>query len=98
MKRLAVGVDVTSVERIAAAMRRHPRFAEKIFTETERRRAGAKPERFATRWAAKEAVMKLYGEAGLRIPHYRSDRGGQPAAGEPRRSGWPAAPPGSRSA
>ncbi|MGP8159980.1 MAG: NAD(P)H-hydrate dehydratase [Candidatus Dormibacteria bacterium] len=83
MKRLAVGVDVTSVERIAAAMRRHPRFAEKIFTETERRRAGAKPERFATRWAAKEAVMKLYGEAGLRIPHYRSievvnRRGGAP--------------------
>ncbi|MGA2283180.1 MAG: NAD(P)H-hydrate dehydratase [Candidatus Dormibacteria bacterium] len=83
MKRLAVGVDVTSVERIAAAMRRHPRFAEKIFTEAERRRAGARPERFATRWAAKEAVMKLYGEAGLRIPHYRSievvnRRGGAP--------------------
>ena len=72
MRRLVVGVDVTPVERIAAAMGRHPRFAEKIFTETERRRARSRPERFATRWAAKEAVMKLYGEAGLRIPHYRA--------------------------
>ena len=72
MKRLVVGVDVTSVDRIAAALHRHPRFAEKIFTETERRRAGTKPERYATRWAAKEAVMKLYGEAGLRIPAYRA--------------------------
>jgi hydroxyethylthiazole kinase-like uncharacterized protein yjeF len=67
-----VGVDVTSVDRIAAALRRHPRFAERIFTEMERRRAGTRPERFATRWAAKEAVMKLYGEAGLRIPAYRA--------------------------
>ncbi len=84
MKRLAVGVDVTSIDRIAAALRRHPRFAEKIFTDAERRRAGSKPERFATRWAAKEAVMKLYGESGLRIPRYRSievvnRRGGAPA-------------------
>ena len=72
MKRLVVGVDVTSIDRIAGVLRRHPRFAERIFTETERRRAGSRPERFATRWAAKEAVMKLYGEAGLRIPTYRS--------------------------
>jgi hydroxyethylthiazole kinase-like uncharacterized protein yjeF len=83
VRRLVVGVDVTPVERIAAAMGRHPRFAEKIFTDTERRRAGSRPERFATRWAAKEAVMKLYGEAGLRIPHYRAievvnRRGGAP--------------------
>lgn len=71
MERLAVGVDVTSVERIAATVRRHPRFLERIFTETERRRAGSKPERLASRWAAKEAVKKLCGEAGLRIPAYR---------------------------
>ena len=91
MRRIVLGVDVTSIDRIARAMGRHPRFAEKIFTDTERRRAGAKPERFATRWAAKEAVMKLYGEAGLRIPGYRSievvnRRGGAPTIrvrGEP---------------
>ena len=83
MHRLVVGVDVTSIDRIAAAMRRHPRFAERIFTEAERRRAGSKPERFASRWAAKEAVMKWYGGAGLRIPPYRAievvnRRGGAP--------------------
>ena len=83
MDRLVVGVDVTSIHRIAAAMRRHPGFAAKIFTEAERRRAGSKPERFASRWAAKEAVMKWYGGAGLRIPPYRaievvSRRGGAP--------------------
>ena len=91
MDRLVVGVDIASIERIAQALRRHPRFAEKIFTDTERRGAGVKPERFASRWAAKEAVMKLYGEAGLRIPHYRdievvNRRGGAPTirvAGRP---------------
>ena len=55
VRRLVVGVDVTPYERIAAAMGRHPRFAEKIFTETERRRARSRPERFATRWAARRS-------------------------------------------
>ncbi|HXZ99134.1 MAG TPA: NAD(P)H-hydrate dehydratase [Candidatus Binatia bacterium] len=72
MSRLYVGVDVTSIERIAGVLTRHPRFAERIFTERERRRSGARAERLATRWAAKEAVKKLYGEAGLRIPGYRA--------------------------
>jgi hydroxyethylthiazole kinase-like uncharacterized protein yjeF len=81
--RLAIGIDVTSVERIAGVLRRHPRFAERIFTEAERRRAGSKPERWATRWAAKEAVKKLCGEAGLAIPGYAdievvNRRGGAP--------------------
>jgi hydroxyethylthiazole kinase-like uncharacterized protein yjeF len=80
---VVVGVDVTSVERIAALLERRPRFATKIFTEAERRRIGGKAERFATRWAAKEAVKKLYGSRGLMIPTYRSievvnRRGGAP--------------------
>jgi hydroxyethylthiazole kinase-like uncharacterized protein yjeF len=83
MGRLLIGVDVTSVERIAGVLARHPRFAERIFSEAERRRAAGKPERFASRWAAKEAVKKLYGEAGLHIPAYReievvNRRGGAP--------------------
>jgi hydroxyethylthiazole kinase-like uncharacterized protein yjeF len=83
VSRLLVGVDVTSVERIAGVLARHPRFAERIFTAAERRRAAGKPERFASRWAAKEAVKKLYGEAGLRIPGYAeievvNRRGGAP--------------------
>jgi hydroxyethylthiazole kinase-like uncharacterized protein yjeF len=72
MAGVRIGVDVTSIERIADLLRRRPRFAEKIFTEAERRRCGTKAERFASRWAAKEAVKKLYGSRGLPIPTYRS--------------------------
>jgi hydroxyethylthiazole kinase-like uncharacterized protein yjeF len=68
---LAIGVDVTSVSRIAEVLLRRPRFAQRIFTEGERRRCGEKAERFASRWAAKEAVKKLYGQLGLPIPAYR---------------------------
>ena len=69
---LALGVDVTSISRIAALLLRRPRFAEKIFTEAERRRCGSKAERFASRWAAKEAVKKLCGQIGVPIPTYHA--------------------------
>lgn len=80
---VAIGVDITSIQRIAGVLQRRPRFAEKIFTATERRRCGAKIERFASRWAAKEAVKKLCGSRGVPIPTYRSievvnRRGGAP--------------------
>jgi hydroxyethylthiazole kinase-like uncharacterized protein yjeF len=88
---MVVGVDVTVVDRIAAALARHPRFAQKIYTEGERRYSAAKPERWASRWAAKEAVKKLYGSIGERIPAYKDievvrRRGGAPQVhvrGEP---------------
>ena len=88
---MVVGVDVTVVDRIAAALRRHPRFAQKIYTDSEQRYAAAKPERWASRWAAKEAVKKVYGSMGERIPAYKDievvrRRGGAPQVhvrGEP---------------
>src|SRR5580698_4346489 len=88
---LVVGVDVTVVDRIAAAMQRHPRFAQRIYTDAEQRYAAAKPERWASRWAAKEAVKKLYGSMGERMPAYKDievvrRRGGPPQVqvrGEP---------------
>ncbi len=88
---MVVGVDVTVVDRIAAALRRHPRFAQKIYTDGEQRYAAAKPERWASRWAAKEAVKKLYGSMGERMPAYKDievvrRRGGAPQVhvrGEP---------------
>jgi hydroxyethylthiazole kinase-like uncharacterized protein yjeF len=88
---LVVGVDVTVVARIAGALLRHPRFAQRIYTDAERRYAAAKPERWASRWAAKEAVKKLYGSMGERIPSYKEievvrRRGGAPQVhvrGEP---------------
>lgn len=56
---LAVGVDIVEVERIRRAMRR-PRFIERILTEREREVCqGA--QCLAGRWAAKEAVVKVFG-------------------------------------
>jgi hydroxyethylthiazole kinase-like uncharacterized protein yjeF len=88
---MVVGVDVTVVDRIAGALRRNPRFAQRIYTDSEQRYAAAKPERWASRWAAKEAVKKLYGSMGERMPAYRDievvrRRGGAPQVhvrGEP---------------
>ncbi len=80
---MVVGVDVTVVDRIAAALRRHPRFAQKIYTEGEQRYSAGKAERWASRWAAKEAVRKLCSSAGEAMPAYRDievvrRRGGPP--------------------
>src|ERR1700681_81643 len=80
---MVVGVDVTVVARIAAAMERHPRFAQRIYTPGEQRYSGRKPERWASRWAAKEAVKKLCSSAGEAMPSYRDievvrRRGGPP--------------------
>ncbi len=80
---MVVGVDVTVVDRIAAALRRHPRFAQKIYTEGEQRYSASKAERWASRWAAKEAVRKLCSSSGEAMPAYRDievvrARGGPP--------------------
>jgi holo-[acyl-carrier protein] synthase len=67
---VAVGVDLVNVERIARAMQTQPRFLERVFTENEittcRGSAGAN-ERFAARFAAKEATFKALGEGWPRI-------------------------------
>jgi hydroxyethylthiazole kinase-like uncharacterized protein yjeF len=80
---LVVGVDVTVVARIAAALERHPRFAQRIYTAGEQRYSARKPERWASRWAAKEAVRKVCSSAGEAMPRYRDievvrRRGGPP--------------------
>lgn len=80
---LVVGIDVTVVERIASLLERNPRFAERIFTPGERRISAGKPQRWASRWAAKEAVRKLCSSQGDPMPAYRDievvrSRGGPP--------------------
>ena len=67
---LAVGVDVSSVERVRALLRRHPEFAVKYFTAGEVEYCRGRPERLAARWAAKEAVRKVFGSMGWPIPLY----------------------------
>jgi hydroxyethylthiazole kinase-like uncharacterized protein yjeF len=80
---MVVGVDVTVVDRIASLLERNPRFAQRIYTEGERRISAGKPERWASRWAAKEAVRKLCSSLGEAMPAYRDievvrRRGGPP--------------------
>ena len=67
---VGLGVDITEVDRIAAAIARYGRaFLQRIFTSSEiaycekhRNRA----ERFAGRFAAKEAAMKALGTGWAR--------------------------------
>lgn len=62
-----VGIDLIEIERIERALARHPRLAERVFTPGERSYAArrARPARhLATRFAAKEAVLKAIGTPG----------------------------------
>ena len=58
MATCGVGVDVVDVTRFALALERHPKIADRLFTEGERHDASSRPERLAARFAAKEAVLK----------------------------------------
>ena len=64
------GVDITSVARLRELLARRPELALRAYTEAERRDCEGHPERWATRWAAKEAVRKLYGGLGLPLPAF----------------------------
>jgi holo-[acyl-carrier protein] synthase len=62
---VGTGIDVVEVPRVAAALQRFGRrFVERIFTEDEIRYCESKAnraERYAARFAAKEAGMKALG-------------------------------------
>ena len=65
MNAIGLGVDIVDVARIGSMLARHPdRFCQRVFTDSERRYADAdsrRTERYAARFAAKEAVMKALG-------------------------------------
>lgn len=57
-----VGIDIIKVERIRASIERFgERFAKRVLTPAEQRYVRMRPETFAGRWAAKEAVSKVLG-------------------------------------
>lgn len=67
---LRVGVDVASVARVARLVNR-PRFVAWVYTAREQRDCAGHPQRWAARWAAKEAVRKLAGAVHRSLPAYR---------------------------
>ena len=57
-----LGIDIIKVERIQKAIRKHGRrFAKRVLTDHEDAYVRDRPENFAGRWAAKEAVSKVLG-------------------------------------
>ncbi|MCU1352640.1 MAG: Holo-[acyl-carrier protein] synthase [Acidimicrobiales bacterium] len=61
---IGIGVDLVEVDRMRAALARTPSLVDRLFTVDERAyaTAAADPaERFAVRFAAKEAVLKALG-------------------------------------
>lgn len=62
-----VGIDLLEIERLERALERHPRLADRVFTQAEQDYATvrARPGRhLAARFAAKEAVVKALGLSG----------------------------------
>ncbi|MDZ4655782.1 MAG: holo-ACP synthase [Coriobacteriia bacterium] len=78
-----LGVDIVEIDRMRAALKRHPRIKERIFSAEEQAYCDArnKPEiHYAMRFAAKEAVLKALGTgfAGMRftdVEVLRDERG-----------------------
>lgn len=60
---IGIGIDIIEISRIKRALT--PRFKERVFTSQEIQycELTARPERFATRFAAKEAARKAIGAA-----------------------------------
>ncbi len=67
---LGIGTDLANIARIEATLARFgDRFRNRVFTETEQRKAERRRDRagtYAKRWAAKEACSKALG-TGLRM-------------------------------
>ncbi|MCY3982759.1 MAG: holo-ACP synthase [Roseovarius sp.] len=67
---LGIGTDLANIDRIAGTLDRFgDRFRDRVFTDTERRKAARRKDEagtYAKRWAAKEACSKALG-TGLRM-------------------------------
>ena len=64
---VGIGVDVVDLDRFESIVNRRPRFVDRVFTADEReycdraRQSSIRSQRYAARFAAKEAVMKVLG-------------------------------------
>jgi holo-[acyl-carrier protein] synthase len=76
-----VGIDLLEIERLERALERHPRLAQRIFTDGELAYANgrARPgQHLAARFAAKEAVVKALGLTGLALRDIEVEAGEPP--------------------
>ncbi len=81
--RVAVGVDVVEIARIAATIARYgERFLARVYTADERAYAAGRAPALAVRFAAKEATAKALGTGigpvGWRNIEIRNDTAGKP--------------------
>jgi len=67
---VGVGIDVVDVARFGRALDRTPRFAGRVFTDTELAagRSGSGDASLAARFAAKESVLKALGLGIFAVP------------------------------
>jgi len=64
----AIGVDIVEIERVESAVSRgRERFLRRIYTETELKTCQDRLASLASRFAAKEAVMKVLGTGEIGI-------------------------------
>lgn len=64
----SIGVDIVEIERVESAIKRGgERFLSRVYTETELRACQGRLSSLASRFAAKEAVMKVLGTGGIGI-------------------------------
>lgn len=55
------GVDIIAIDRVARAVERSDTFRDRVFTAQESAYCDGNAERYAGRWAVKEAVAKALG-------------------------------------
>lgn len=62
----SIGVDIVEIERVESAINRGgEHFLRRVYTEAELKTGRDKPSSLASRFAAKEAVMKVLGTGGI---------------------------------
>jgi len=84
---VGLGIDISEIDRIEAAIMRHGApFLERLFTPSEVaycERHKAKYERYAARFAAKEAAMKALGTGWSRGVRWRDIEVAREPSGKP---------------
>ena len=67
---MRVGIDAVSIERVGQLVAASPRFVDRVFTPREQRDCAGHPYRWASTWAAKEAVRKVLASSGDELPAF----------------------------